>query len=97
MVATDQPGVVGVAERLPYNPDSQNEMPLSSAREISGKQISAAAVAAHPMRRMLVVVIANLRAVLAFAALQDTTLRHADSALLTVVGHKVRRKSVAVG
>jgi len=33
MVATDQPGVVGVAERLPYNPGSQNEIPLSSATD----------------------------------------------------------------
>src|SRR6266550_8743753 len=52
MVPRDQPGVVGVAARLPSRPGSQNEIPLSSAREISGQRTSAAAAAKQPIRRI---------------------------------------------
>jgi hypothetical protein len=46
MAAIAQPGGVGVAERLPHSPGSQNETPLSSARAIGGKS-KASAVAAR--------------------------------------------------
>jgi len=42
--------VVGVAARLPSCPGSQNEIPLSSARAISGEASSATAAAARPNR-----------------------------------------------
>src|SRR6266852_3874848 len=47
----DQPGVVGTAARLPSNPGSQNEMPLSSACEVAGQSMSAAVGIAQPTRR----------------------------------------------
>jgi hypothetical protein len=57
-------------ERLPYNPGSQNEIPLSSAWEISGEHARAAVAATKPIDRNLdsIRAIANLHAAFATRA-----------------------------
>src|ERR1700754_623358 len=48
MVASAHPGVAGAATRLAYWPGSQNEIPLSSARAMSGHSARPAARVAAP-------------------------------------------------
>src|SRR5450631_2326935 len=110
MVPRDQPGVVGTAARLPSRPGSQNEMPLSSAREISGEHARAAVAATKLIHRIFdsIRAIANLHVALATrAGISAAHVRTVGLRILTqtirpliepfhTVGHKQRWKSVAI-